>query len=412
MIATRFATAFAVAAATWLAAADGYEPLAAIRTTNQARQRYLAHAIVWRTPPDLSPGDLVHGPTGAFPYTLEQATSHEGIPCTFAHPDRKLGGASPKFLCQTTDGRNLRLKYWDPQSQSGNREVFAVVAASRLMWALGFNAVPAMSINVRCDDCPDNPMKGTGHRRSRRYVAALQAFWPTPSILSADNLDQGWSWRELDAAIRSLPSGAERLRQRTHFDALALLGVFLQHGDRKPEQQRLYCDAPIDTTAAEVRGGDGRAPMLFERSGTVVCPAPAVAILDAGLTFGGAGRTSNGRTATMNLGQWQDKPVFRTTDDRMCRGHLTVSLKAGGGEPDPIISEVGRVFLLDQLRRLTPDHVRAIFAAARADQLEPHRNSSSAAERIDAWVAAFAGKIRQIEAQRCQSIELTDDARQ
>jgi len=61
---------------------------------------------------------------------------------------------------------------------------------------------------------------------------------------------------------------------------------------------------------------------------------------------------------------------------------------------------------------LTPDHVRAIFAAARADQLEPHRNSSSAAERIDAWVAAFAGKIRQIEAQRCQSIELTDDARQ
>jgi hypothetical protein len=56
-----------------------------------------------------------------------------------------------------------------------------------------------------------------------------------------------------------------------------------------------------------------------------------------------------------------------------------------------------------------PDHVRAIFTAARVDQLEPHGDPSSGAERIDAWVAAFAGKIRQIEAQRCQSIERTDE---
>jgi hypothetical protein len=49
--------------------------------------------------------------------------------------------------------------------------------------------------------------------------------------------DQGWRWGELDKAIDSLPSGELRSRQRQHFDALVLLGVLLQHGDRKPEQR-------------------------------------------------------------------------------------------------------------------------------------------------------------------------------
>jgi hypothetical protein len=409
----RFAIAAALAGMiTWIAAAGGIEPVAAIRTTDQARQRYLVHAIIWRTPPDLSPTDLLQGPPGVFPYTAELAASDEGIACTFARADKQLGGASPKFLCQTADGRSLRLKYWDPQSQSGNREVFATVAASRLMWALGFNAVPAMSMNVRCEDCPETPMKGTGRHRPRRYVAALQAFWPTPSVLSTDNLDQGWSWRELDTAIRSLPSGPERTRQRIHFDALALLTVFIQHGDRKPEQQRLYCEAPFDARAGEVRALNRGTLMLLEKPGMVACPTPALMILDAGLTFGGAGRTSNSRTAAMNLREWQDKPLFRTTEGAQCRGHLTVSFKAGGdGEPDPIISEAGRLFLLDQLRRLTPDHVRAIFTAARVDRLESHGISSPGLDRIDAWVAAFSDKVRELDEQRCKPIDPADDPR-
>ena len=388
-----------VATETQQSAAAAGEPVA-IRTTDAARERYLAHASIWRTPPDLSPSDLLHGPPDVFPFTAEQASSDAGITCAYTQGDQTLGGASSKFLCHTADGRSLRLKYWDPERQSGNREVFATVAVSRLLWALGFNAVPAMSMNVRCDNCPENPAKGTGLRRTRRYVAALQTLWPTPSILSVADLDQGWSWREIDAAIRSLPPGAERTRQRTHFDALALLGVFIQHGDRKHEQQRLYCAAKIDMTVQESRATDSGALILFERPGTVACPSPAVEILDLGLTFGGAGHTSNGRTAAMDLAEWQDKPVFRTTEHE-CRGHLTVSFKAGGGESNPVISEQGRLFLLEQLRRLTPDHVRAIFAAARVDQLEP-RSRSTAVERIDSWAVAFAAKVRQIEAQQCR----------
>ena len=184
--------------------------------------------------------------------------------------------------------------------------------------------------------------------------------------------------------------------------------MLIQHGDRKHEQQRLYCAAPIDTTASELRALASGTLMLVERPGTAACPSPAVEILDAGVTFGGAGHTSNGRTAAMNLAEWQDKPVFTRTEGGECRGRLTVSFKAGGGESNPLISEEGRLFLLDQLRRLTPDHIRAIFAAARVDQLEP-RSSSRGVERIDAWTAAFADKVRQIETQRCRSIERADD---
>jgi len=132
-----------------------------------------------------------------------------------------------------------------------------------------------------------------------------------------------------------------------------------------------------------------------------------VTLLDTGATFGGAGRTSSGTTATMNLHEWKEKPVFRKTTRGECRGNLTDSLKAGGGgEPNPIISEEGRRLLVDQLRRLTRDHLRAIFSAARIDQLD-----SRGTEDTDAWVAVFEHKVRQIEAQHCPPIEIVDGAR-
>src|SRR5262249_911668 len=103
------------------------------------------------------------------------------------------------------------------------------------------------------------------------------------------------------------------------------------------------------------------------------------------------GRTSRGETATMNLSKWQDKPVFRTNDGAGCHGNLSDSLKARGGEPNPLISEEGRRFLLDQFHRLTTDHIRAIFSAARGDRLHP-RDRSRAAATVDAWVGAFKTK--------------------
>ena len=387
------------------AAAQAPIAVSAIRTNPRSRATYLARATIWQDPGALSPSDVFEGPSGAFPYTAAQANSDDGIGCTFTQAGKELSGNSPKFLCRTADGHDLRLKYWDPVSQTGNREVFATVAATRLLWALGFEAIPTLPINVRCVGCPENPMKDAGARRMRRYVAILQPRWPPP-ILSSDDVDQGWSWMELDSAIRSLPPGPDRVRQRTYFDALTLLGVLIQHGDRKSEQQRLYCAAPVDAAGELPAPGGDATTMLFELPNAPACPAPAVTIVDLGATFGGAGRESNPTTAKMNLEAWQRQFVFRDAGSGPCRGNLTVSLKAGhDGEPDPVISEDGRRFLMAQLRRLSPDHVRALFRAARVDEVvdaRPRLESVAGISSVDAWVAVFQDKVRQIAARRCQ----------
>ena len=393
---------------TW-AAANEPPIVSAILTSSRSRAAYLAHATIWKDPGVLSPDDILHGPHGVFPYTFAEATADEGIGCTFAKSGKALGGKTLKFLCTTGEGRELRVKYWDPELETGNREVFATVAATRLMWALGFQALQALPLNVRCHGCPRNPMTGEGARSARLYLAELQAFpasWPL--ILSDHARDQGWSWRELDDVIRALPPGPEGTRQRTYFDALTLLGVFMQHGDRKPEQQALYCDAAVNVSAGEVQtweDGDG-APILRELPNATSCPQAAAVIVDAGATFGGAGRRSSGNTAKMNLDAWRSKTVFKDTGDGACRGRLTVSLAAGrDGGGNPVISEDGRRFLLTQLGRLTPAHVRALFTAARVDRLgKPSMKTPAGGNltAIDEWVAVFQDKVRQIDAHRCQ----------
>jgi hypothetical protein len=389
--------------AAWTVAAQS-TPVSSIRTNAASRAHYLARATIWRDPGALSPAEVLVGPQDGLPYSFEEATSDAGIACTFAKPGKELGGGTAKFLCRTATGQDLRLKYWNPETGRGNREVFATVAASRLIWALGFNAVPAVSMNVRCEGCPENPHEGTGELRTRRYLAMMQAPWPTPVIVSGGDINQGWSWKELDMAIRALPPGVEGARQRTYFDAWALLGVFMQHGDRKSEQQRLYCASIVDTSAGDVIAArtDAAGPMLVERA--PACATSAVAIADVGSTFGGAGRTSSGTTAAMNLEEWGRRRVFVDgPGGNECRGDLTVSLKAGGeGEGNPIISEEGRRFLAEQLHRLTADHVRAIFRAARVDELAS-RSPHPSAEGIDAWVSVFQEKVRQIDARRCKN---------
>jgi len=396
------ATAVTIGLGTWLLAAQATS-VSVVRATEAARARYLAQARIWQDPGTISAAELLAGPAEPLPYATDAGAKDPALACTFVQPGREIGGNSPKFLCRTTSGRDLRLKYWDPESRHGNREVFATVAASRLMWALGFNSVPAVSMNVRCDRCPENPHDGSGQPRTRWYIGMVQAPWPTPVITSNGDINQGWSWKELELAIQSLPPGPERARQGAHYNALTLVGVFMQHGDRKSEQQRLYCATDVDTAA-----GDSIVTKLgltlTERPGAVACSAPAVSIVDVGSTFGGAGRTSSNATAAMNLAEWQRKPVFVEASGEQCRGELTVSLKAGGGEGHPPVSEEGRVFLLQQLHRLSAEHVRAVFQAARVAELSlpDSHPSTGLADSVDAWVSAFQDKVRQIERRTCQ----------
>jgi hypothetical protein len=69
----------------------------------------------------------------------------------------------------------------------------------------------------------------------------------------------------------------------------------------------------VDLTAGEVRaeGKNGGHRVLVEHAGASACRRAAAAIVDAGATFGGAGKTSNGTTAKMHLDSWRKKAGLR-----------------------------------------------------------------------------------------------------
>ena len=90
----------------------------------------MERANVWR-PLDTSSLDLTKG---ADPSRGSQRIPAQ-VACTFAFPDKPLGGMTPKFECDLGKNDVVKVKYGEK-----NGEVYAEVAASRLLWALGFQA--------------------------------------------------------------------------------------------------------------------------------------------------------------------------------------------------------------------------------------------------------------------------------
>ena len=95
----------------------------------------MARAQVW-SPTDVSSMDVRTGPTGNGEFKFSAT-----VTCDYV--SKQLAGGSPKFACASGDDE-LKVKYSAPASGSiagqSNAEVFAEVAATRLLWALGFGA--------------------------------------------------------------------------------------------------------------------------------------------------------------------------------------------------------------------------------------------------------------------------------
>src|SRR5687767_14974592 len=102
----------------------------------------IARAQVWM-PTDIPAVDIRTGPYGRRAFGFR-----ETVTCDYV--DKDLPGRSPKFACASA-GDELKVKFG-----SGNAEVYAEVAATRLLWALGFGADRMYPVRVICRGCPDN----------------------------------------------------------------------------------------------------------------------------------------------------------------------------------------------------------------------------------------------------------------
>lgn len=408
-----------VISASGQAAARGQSPApaapAVIVSADEQRRAYLAHATIWQDRAVPTPAELLEGPRSPGIRSRADLNPPGGVPCTWESGASELGGNTPKFTCRTADGQSIRVKYFDSHATLANREVFAEVVAARLFWALGFDADHVYPITVKCLDCPSDPKAGSGSRAARDYLGVTEAHYEGTPIVSRANLDQGWTFGELQDAINALPDGLEKVTRRAQFDALSLLAVFVQHGDRKPEQQRLVCRSAIDASAGDLRplGGRNNAtsalPALVERAGTAACRATVVTVQDLGSTFGGSGTM---RSTKADIGAWSKRRIFHSPSGgapatAACTGDVTALHNAGAGAlANPRISEAGRALLAILLERLTDAHIRALFEAARMESAHHEQAwtdpvTKQAYAGIDAWVAVFKYKRAQITSARC-----------
>src|SRR5436190_8807601 len=153
------------------------------------RQEAIRHAHVW-APTDIPSMDLKAGPAGPDAFAPGQI-----VECDYV--DKSLNGKSPKFTCAlnpTDTGKakdEVKVKYG-----AANGEVFAEVAATRLLWALGFGADAMYPVRVNCHGCPPNfsGKPTTGKPPVLVDPATIERKMRGHAIETKE--DSGWDWTE------------------------------------------------------------------------------------------------------------------------------------------------------------------------------------------------------------------------
>ena len=320
------------------------------------RSHAFRRARVWNAT-NIEAINIRTGPAGGFPFLAS-------VPCDYTA--RRLSGHSLKFACDLGGGDVVKVKF-----DERNSEVYGEVAATRLLWALGFGADHMYPVRVRCRGCPAS-LGGTRTDTGETLFDPAAVEREMPGAEFKD--DPGWSWPELDL----LDAGAGAA-SRAEIDALKLMAVLVQHTDTKVEQQRLLC---LDDRASR-RPEDCRRPFLM--------------INDLGLTFGRATLLNDNAVSGANFQSWSKMPIWKEATG--CVGNLPRSLTGTLG--DPRISEEGRRFLASLLVRLSTRQIRELFEVSRFDVRPPSVTAPHAAAPIDDWVRVFSEKRDAIVQRRC-----------
>ena len=331
-----------------------------------ARLALLRRAQVW-TRTNVRAMDLKAGPRGPGAFARDAT-----VTCDYV--EKVMMGRSPKFTCRIPPHDEVKVKYG-----GSNGEVYGEVAATRLLWALGFGADRMYPVTVICRGCPSElqPSSPSSAKTVVFDIAAIERKMPGHEIRTADV--EGWSWPELDL-VNEDAGGAPR----AHRDALKLLVAMLQHTDSKTQQQRLLC--------------------LDQKPESGHCGRPYMMVSDLGLTFGTANRLNRQEPSSVNFTRWGETPVW--LDGESCVANLHQSLT--GTLSNPRISEEGRRFLSRLLAQLSDAQLRDLFEAARFAQRGVLENGHTSAGSTDEWVAAFKAKRDAIANRRCAGPAVSD----
>jgi hypothetical protein len=334
------------------------------QVTPNERFHYVRHSQIWHSVP-ISSLNLFEGPGGSDAFKFEQE-----VHCQYVR--EKRSGTSPKFHCKLDTGEVVKVRYG-----KDNTEVYGQIAASRLLWALGFGANENYPVTVVCDGCSKDPWNDPHvYQQTMTFVpATIERKVKGVEMNEFGKSKQGWGWNELE----HVGEGSGHA-PRAQIDALKLLAVFMSHVDSRPNNQRFVCLE------------DG----IVEKNGRMQCAKPLMYISDVGTTFGGA--LEQGDRSTLQLKSWLRWPVWR--DAQRCVAYLEPAEHTAGMLRSPKISEAGRKFLSHLLEQLSDQQIRDIFRAAQVDEVEQPEGYAS----IDQWMEAFKLKRKQISQVRCPEL--------
>jgi hypothetical protein len=327
------------------------------------RDDALARARVWRPPAvPIEEASLTRNPSDPDPLDTRATLACRFLPS-------EPSGTTPKFECTRPGGEVLKVKY------GRSPEIHAEVAASRLLTALGFGADRMYLVpRLRCFGCPAFPFTTNQILEATRTQESLGSR-PDPdehvefqwvaverrlraSTITAPGA-KGWAFYELER-IDPGRGGSSR----PEVDALRLMAAFLHHWDNKAENQRLVC-------LAEPKAGDNGP-----------CPRPFAFMQDVGATFG---------PSKVDFAKWAGRPLW--SDAATCELSMKDMPYEGATFGTVRITEAGRAFLAQRLRKLSEKQIRDLFTGARFPSADP---ASDAEASVEGWVRAFQEKVRAI----------------
>jgi hypothetical protein len=284
---------------------------------------------------------------------------------------------------------HFKVKYLKPPYPDHNtryNEVFTEVAASRILWVLGFPADHVYPLgSAACIGCTADPFGSN----LKDNIASLKDGPTIFKVVSAEREtpwerinpegDETWSWSD---AAKFYADGEWTHQQRVEYDAYRLaLGLFHYH-NAIAQQNRLACAQWAPEMTGQPR----------------VCQRPMIFVQDLGSTFGKAKGAMDlfGTNPRGSFSDWESQTVF--TNPQSCELRATL-------DGDKHVLKEAQELMIQRLGRLDPQTVRTIFSAARfqmMDQKQLHRLRDSGSQSpeeaaLDEWTNTFLKRIQEIK---------------